>query len=103
MSVTTEHVYALQLRVLQSKARRTERFIIEDAADHALTTFTQKLMRDRLAQARDKGKQGWWNPSECTRETLENLLHASLAKKSLIDVINYAAMLHARNLVEEMQ
>lgn len=100
---TTPHVYAMQLKVLQVKARKAqpnERFVIEDAFDNALINFTPKIMREALAKASSEGKRGWWNAAECTTEHLRNLLATAVQKADMVSVMNYAAMIYAREITE---
>lgn len=62
------------------------------ADDDAVTQFAQ-AMRDRMADKRDQGRDGWMT---CDVEELQLKLIRSIADGDPIDIGNYAMMLHAR-------
>lgn len=71
-------------------------------ADGTLVEFTAHEMRQRLREQREKGFSGW-NTPQCTNDNLMHRLVKNLEKGDLIDVINLAAMLLARQqLFEEI-
>lgn len=72
----------------------------EDQADRELITFTQKVMQHRLSAARRKGRYGWWNKSSCDTKVLTSLLHRAMDDNDLVSVINYAAMLQVRKIID---
>lgn len=86
---------------LRSNRNNDEAWINEDRADRELVSYTQKAMRDKLAEARNKGHHGWWRQNKCTIATLENLLHQAAAKGDMVSVINYAAMIEVRRITDE--
>ncbi len=96
-----QQIFALQMRVIHENATKVERFQTEDRADRELVSLTQKQMRESLAKARAKGKAGWWNPTQCSMEHLQNLLQVAVSKGDMINVINYAAMINARRIADE--
>src|SRR5690554_5538506 len=97
---TNDTIIALNLLDLRTKSSSDEAWLNNDRADRELLIYTQKAMRQRLAAARDKGRQGWWNDAEVDCETLKSLLYRALDDNDLINVINYAAMLHTRKLAD---
>lgn len=62
------------------------------ADDDAVTQFAQ-AMRDRMAEKRDQGRDGWLT---CDVGELQLKLIRSIADGDPIDIGNYAMMLHAR-------
>jgi hypothetical protein len=98
---TNDLILAMNLTALRANKKPNEQFICEDKADHELVTYTTRAMRLKLASARVKGRQGWWREDECSIDQLKNLLDLALAESDMISVINYAAMIHARRLVDK--
>jgi predicted kinase len=97
---TTQQIFALQMQAIRTNATKVERFQTDDRADRELVALTQKQMREALAKAREKGKSGWWNATECSTESLEELLQEAVKKGHMINVINYAAMINARRIAD---
>lgn len=60
-----------------------------------LAAFTRE-MGERLAQKRAEGYAGWHNDTVCSKADLRTRLERALAKGSLVDVANFAMMLHHR-------
>ena len=98
---TTANIFAMQMAAIKKNAPSTERFVTEDRADRELVSFTQKLMREKLAKARQKGRQGWWNPDDCQIEHLHDLLNTAHKEGDMISIINYAAMINARRIADQ--
>lgn len=86
---------------LRSNRNHDERWLQEERADRELVSYTQKVMRDSLAAAAEKGRSGWWREDECTVQHLENLLQKAIDDRDYPSVINYAAMLEVRRLTDE--
>lgn len=63
--------------------------------DVAVSRFAE-AMKSKLAEARDMGRGGWDDPEQCTVEYLAKLLVDHIPKGDLIDVANFAMMLHQR-------
>ena len=53
-------------------------------------------MKVKLAAARAKGRSGWENKDECSREHLIDLMHGHIAKGDPVDVANFACFLFNR-------
>jgi hypothetical protein len=60
--------------------------------DHAVRQFG-KMMAEKMAASRAKGRSGWDDPSRCSVEYLRELLHDHLAKGDPVDVANICMML----------
>jgi len=60
--------------------------------DRAVDLFAAN-MKTKLAKAREKGRGGWDDPSQCTVPHLQQLLHEHLAKGDPVDVANFCMML----------
>lgn len=86
---------------IRSNRNNDETWINEDRADRELVAYTQKAMRDKLAAARLKGRNGWWHQDTCPLANLEKLLHEAMAKGDMVSVINYAAMIEVRRITDE--
>jgi hypothetical protein len=78
----------------------SEPWMLEDQADRELIHFTQKVMQHRLSVARRKGRYGWWNQHSCDTSVLTGLLQRAMDDDDLVSVINYAAMLHVRKIID---
>lgn len=68
----------------------------ECAADELLVNQAAVSMREKLAQARGKGRGGWWDPQRCSTDALRQLLVEHVDKGDMRDVMNLAAMIHVR-------
>ena len=75
---------------------------IERMADSMLVRATELLMESKLAAAREKGRGGWWDKEVCTLDYLRGLLKEHIEKGDLVDVINLAAMVTVREIMEEI-
>nr|AAL87214.1 PH108-56(+3) [Vibrio phage 1] len=53
-------------------------------------------MLQRLQEARDAGRFGWWDKSVCSIEDLYKMRHKALKDKDHVSVINFTAMIAAR-------
>jgi hypothetical protein len=60
--------------------------------DYAVRQFS-KLMAEKMAVSRAKGRGGWQDPEQCSVEYLQSLLHEHVAKGDPVDVANICMML----------
>ena len=83
------------------EAARNQAAALADAAattpaehfdDHAVRQFS-KMMAEKMAASRAKGRSGWDDPNQCSVEHLQALLHEHVAKGDPIDVANICMML----------
>lgn len=63
--------------------------------DAAVDRFAA-AMKEKLAQARAKGRGGWDNPAQCSVETLARMLVEHVTKGDPRDIANFAMMLYER-------
>ena len=70
----------------------------DEEADNLLALVVHKAMGEKLAMKRRQG-YGGWQTSRCNSEDLMANLRAHFEKGDMIDLINYAAMIHVRGLV----
>jgi len=52
-----------------------------------------KLMKEKMAASRAKGRSGWDDPERCSVPYLQKLLHEHIAKGDPVDVANFCMML----------
>ena len=69
-------------------------------ADDRLCFAAHQAMVQKLRKKREEGRGGWWNPDECSVEFLRECLHAHLLKGDMVDVMNFAAMIYAREMLD---
>lgn len=69
-------------------------------ADDRLCYVAHQAMTQKLRKKREEGRGGWWNPDECSVEFLRECLHAHLIKGDMVDVMNFAAMIYAREMLD---
>ncbi|HEB94362.1 MAG TPA: hypothetical protein ENI94_13060 [Gammaproteobacteria bacterium] len=74
--------------------------ITEQSADDRLVAYAAIAMKEKLRVARLKGRGGWWNPDECNIEQLRHMLQEHLEKGDVVDVMNFAAMIYARECAD---
>lgn len=72
----------------------------ERIADYGLLRMIGRECSDRLEAAREKGRHGWWDDKVCSIASLKASLAKAITKGDMIDVINFAAMIHAREAVD---
>jgi|GEM_PF-4258236 len=60
--------------------------------DYAVRSFA-KMMSEKMALSRAKGRSGWNDPEQCSVEYLRHLLYEHLAKGDPVDVANICMML----------
>lgn len=60
--------------------------------DHCVNQFA-KMMREKMAAARAKGRIGWNDPNQCSVDYLRHLLYEHLDKGDPVDVANFCMML----------
>lgn len=73
---------------------------MNEAMDEVLVEAAASMMRHKLAKARDTGRSGWWNPKECTARGLREAMEAHVEKGDPVDVMNLAAMVAVREMLE---
>lgn len=73
----------------------------EFTADTALIDAIKCEMTEKLADARQNGRAGWWNDDVCDIEYLYQLREKSISDGDHISVINYTAMIAARESIEQ--
>lgn len=71
---------------------------VDDIAVDALAA----QQKARLAEKRDQGFNGWDDPRRCSVEKLSMLMAQSMCKGKVVDVANFAAMLHSRAAAPEL-
>lgn len=65
------------------------------ADDIAIDTFAQ-AMKNKMARMRERGRSGWDDKSQCTEESLAQMLVKEISKGDPVDVANFAMMLFNR-------
>ena len=60
--------------------------------DHCVNQFA-KMMREKMAASRAKGRSGWADPAKCSVDYLRHLLYEHLDKGDPVDVANFCMML----------
>ena len=73
---------------------------MNEAMDDVLVEAAASMMRSKLSKARDKGRGGWWNPKECTAKGLREAMEQHTEKGDPVDVMNLAAMVAVREMLE---
>lgn len=73
---------------------------MDEAMDELLVQEAARLMRNKLAVARLKGRGGWWNPAECTVRGLQTMLEDHVDKGDPVDIMNIAAMIAFREITD---
>ena len=74
------------------------RYMPDNEADRLLTEVIRCDMSDKLYDKREEGKGGW-HTTECSNDYLMDQLKEHINKGDMIDVINFAGMIHVRTLV----
>ena len=67
----------------------------DEKADEILVDMVRHEMTEKLEKKRAQGKGGWFGPN-CSNAFLHELLSEHLHKGDMVDVINLAAMILAR-------
>ena len=67
--------------------------------DYLMVQNTSQAMLKKLAKKREEGYGGWHHPNKeiCSNEKLIDMLKKHIEKGDMIDVMNFAAMIHSRN------
>jgi len=78
------------------KGEHADRYLDKELCKHAAFAMDQKL-----EQKRDVGRGGWWNADECSMELLRECLHSHFLKGDMVDVMNFAAMIYARECMDQ--
>src|SRR6476619_5646036 len=80
--------------------RKTMKLITESQyvayGDDAAIDLFASAMKAKMAECRERGKDGWYDPARCTREQLQNMLLEHIVKGDPVDVGNFAMMLFNR-------
>lgn len=69
--------------------------------DDASVDAFAMAMKEKMAEARAKGRGGWEDPTQCTAEDLSRMLRDHVEKGDPRDVANFCMMLHQRGEVIE--
>lgn len=85
---------------LRSLHRVVKKEIIEESADDRLVKYACMAMREKLKISMERGRGGWWNPDECSIEQLRYMLQEHMEKGDMVDVMNFAAMIYARECAD---
>ena len=85
---------------LRSIYRTAAREIAEKSADDRLVSYAYMAMREKLEIARATGRGGWWDSETCSIDQLRGLLREHLEKGDMVDVMNFAAMIYARECAD---
>lgn len=64
--------------------------------DERLCTIAHIAMTHKLERKRREGRGGWWDSGRCSVEQLRELLRQHVEKGDMVDVMNLAAMVFAR-------
>lgn len=67
----------------------------EEFMDCLLTNIAKRAMSEKLELSRNKGRGGWYEDS-CSVETLKQMLLEHIEKGDMVDVMNFAAMIYAK-------
>lgn len=68
-------------------------------ADNYLVAIAGKAMAEKLEAARKKGRGGWWR-EDCAVSDLRQMLRDHIKKGDMRDVMNLAAMIFVREIVD---
>ena len=68
-------------------------------ADEAMVVMATEAMTAKLAKKRNDGRGGW-HGSDCTTDRLRSMLEAHVHKGDMVDVLNIAGMIYAREQSE---
>ncbi|WYC17875.1 hypothetical protein [Vibrio phage vB_VneS_J26] len=82
--------------IAEIKAAGTDRKRAEIIADEQLTIATRAEMLQRLQEARDAGRYGWWDKSVCSIDDLYKMRSKALEDNDHVSVINFTAMIASR-------
>ena len=69
--------------------------------DEAVDQFA-RLMREKMAVSRAKGRHGWDDPEQCDTEDLVAMMVEHITKGDVIDIANFCMMLHWRGATADM-
>ena len=69
--------------------------VIPHRDDEAVDRFA-RAMKDKLAEARAKGRSGWQDKDDCPQQRLSDMLRAHVEKGDPRDVANFCMFLHQR-------
>lgn len=70
-------------------------------ADDVLCEWAAKLMKEKLNDSREKGRHGWYDNDVCTIDDLRVMLTQAIDKGDMTDVMNFAAMIKARECAKQ--
>ncbi len=78
-----------------------EDFLQEKARDdYALAQFTA-AMRDKLVEAWESGRYGWWDDEVCTINDLNLMFFEQVAQRDWVSIANFAMFLHQRQYMTQ--
>ncbi|WP_039913129.1 hypothetical protein [Cellvibrio mixtus] len=97
------YLLALSIKSYRANHKHYPRTLIDEMLASDLALFVEMAVRVSLFEAHNNGKSGWWIEEECTIENLEKLLEKAINNKDYISIINYSAMIYARNNVDGKQ
>jgi hypothetical protein len=69
-------------------------------ADCRLVGYATGAMNEKLRIYRSKGRGGWWKQKECSLDFLRELLTDHVQKGDMVDVMNIAAMIFVREIID---
>ena len=69
--------------------------------DRALRNHSSFAMELKLEHKREQGRGGWWDADQCTINDLRELLRDHVEKGDMVDVMNIAAMIYAREAMAQ--
>ncbi|EPT9728176.1 hypothetical protein ACVTT1_001260 [Vibrio cholerae] len=75
----------------------------EEFAEQELLLATKSEMARKLREHREKGRHGWWNKDVCSIEQLYSYRQKALDKNDHVSVLNFTAMIAAREAYENNQ
>lgn len=84
------------ITTLTSKLAHETQPALNYAIDTAAITMFTTDMAVRLAQKREEGRNGWWNPHTCSVKTLARMLQDFIQRGELLDAANLAMFLYCR-------
>lgn len=72
----------------------------DETMDKWLARIAENAMLEKLESSRDKGRGGWWDEKQCSVDDLKHLLLEHVEKGDMVDVMNIAAMIYARECAD---
>lgn len=72
----------------------------EEFADEQLLIGIRAEMKEKLRHHREKGRHGWWDNKVCSIKDLYEMREKALADNDHISVMNFTAMIAARESIK---